>query len=304
MLNIWRLKLLAQFQTLGTMQRVSEVMHTSIATVSQQLNLLEQETNTVLFEKVGRRVQLTHEGNAFVEKIRPVLNQLDLIETSLKDSSEEVQGTVRIAAFTSALEKIVIPAVSQLSKSYPKIEVLLTEMEPDSSIPLLDAFQFDLAIVAYSEKPDLLEQSQRKVTKLGKDQLMVLVSEESPIANLHQVTIEDLKQQNWVLEPEGTYLNEYTRKLCRNAGYAPNVVNVVQSYLSMHSLIVENLGIGILPEMAIIKSMKGIRVFPLHPKAERDIYLVARKNTATTRALKIVTEVIFDTVDFLADTTG
>lgn len=304
MLNIWRLKLLAQFQTLGTMQRVSEVMHTSIATVSQQLNLLEQETNTVLFEKVGRRVQLTHEGNAFVEKIRPVLNQLDLIESSLKDSSEEVQGTVRIAAFTSALEKIVIPAVSQLSKTYPKIQVLLTEMEPDSSIPLLDAFQFDLAIVAYSEKPDLLEQSQRKVTKLGKDQLMVLVSEESPIANLDQVTIEDLKQQNWVLEPEGTYLNEYTRQLCRNAGYAPSVVNVVQSYLSMHSLIVENLGIGILPEMAIMKSMKGIRVLPLYPKAEREIYLVARKNTATTRALKIVTEAIFDTVDFLADTTG
>lgn len=304
MLNIWRLKLLAQFQTLGTMQRVSEVMHTSIATVSQQLNLLEQETDTVLFEKVGRRVQLTHEGNAFVEKIRPVLNQLDLIENSLKDSSEEVQGTVRIAAFTSALEKIVIPSVSQLSKVYPKLQVLLTEMEPDSSIPLLDAFQFDLAIVAYSEKPDLLEQSQRKVMKLGRDQLMVLVSEENPLASLHQVTIEDLKEQNWVLEPEGTYLYEYTRQLCRNAGYAPNVVNVVQSYLSMHSLIAENLGIGILPEMAIIKSMKRIRVLPLHPKAERDIYLVARKNIATTRALKLVTEVIFDNVDFLADTTG
>ena len=68
MLNIWRLKLLAQFQTLGTMQRVSEVMHTSIATVSQQLNLLEQETNIILFEKVlsAQNPQIFFESYNFV----------------------------------------------------------------------------------------------------------------------------------------------------------------------------------------------------------------------------------------------
>ena len=49
-------------------------------------------------------------------------------------TSDEIQGTVRIAAFTSALEKIVIPAVSKLSKMYPKLQIRLTEMEPDVSI--------------------------------------------------------------------------------------------------------------------------------------------------------------------------
>ncbi len=299
MLNIWRLKLLVQFQTLGTMQRVSEVMHTSIATVSQQLSLLEEETNLVLFEKVGRRVQLTHEGHALVTKVRPVINQLESIEHSLKDSSEEVQGTVRIAAFTSALDKLVIPVAAELTKLYPKLQIRLTELEPDISIPALDAYQFDLAIVAYSEKPHLLEQSHRKVIKLGNDRLMVLVSDENPLTNQSEITIEDLKEENWVLEPEGTYLCDYTKKLCHSAGFEPNVINVVQSYLPMHSMIAENLAVGILPELAIIKSMEGIRVLDLQPGATRDIYLVTRKNSTMTRAMQIVINTLTNNTDFL-----
>lgn len=35
MLNIWRLQLLVQFEVLGTMQQVADVMHVSKSTVSQ-----------------------------------------------------------------------------------------------------------------------------------------------------------------------------------------------------------------------------------------------------------------------------
>lgn len=300
MLNIWRLKLLVQFQTLGTMLRVSEIMHTSIATVSQQLSLLEEETNIKLFEKAGRRVKLTHEGQALVNKVRPVLNQLELIENSLNDTSDDIQGTVRIAAFTSALEKLVIPVVSKLSDLYPKIQIRLTEMDPDISIPALDACQFDLAIVAYAEKPHLLEEHHREVIKLGNDRLMLLVSDKNPLAKDSQVNIENLKEENWILEPEGTFLYDYVKKLCLSAGFEPNVINVVQSYLSMHSMIAENLAIGILPELAIIESVKGIRILNLQPEPTRNIYLVARKNTST-RAMRIVTKALSDYRDPLTN---
>jgi len=296
MLNLWRLKLLLQFHALGTMQQVSEVMCTSIATVSQQLSLLEKETNRKLFEKVGRRVQLTHEGQALVKKVRPVLNQLEDIESDLNDTSEEIQGTVRIAAFTSALDKRIVPVIAKLAKRYPKLQVRLTEIEPDISIPALDAYQFDLVIVAYAEKTHLLEQSHRKVVKLGQDRLMILLSDENPLAKKSHVSIEDLQEENWILEAEGSYLSDYANKLCRSAGFEPNVTHVVQSYLLMHSMIAENLGISILPELAIIKSIKGISVREIQSEATREIYLVTRENKSTTRAMNIVTEALANIV--------
>ena len=294
MLNIWRLQLLVQFEALGTMQRVSEAMYISIATVSQQLSILEKETNTILFEKNGRKVQLTHSGQALVNKVRPVLNQIELIENSLNDTSNMIQGTVRIAAFASALQAFVIPAVSKLSKIYPNLQIRLTEMEPDISISALDAYQFDLAVVFYSERPPLLEQSHQRGIKLGSDRLMVLVGDENPLAKKSQVNIEDLKEENWVLEPDGAYLCEYTKRLCHDAGFEPNVINVVQSYLAMHSMIAENLAIGILPKLAVMESIKGIHVLDLQPEAIRDIYLVTRKAKATTRSIQIVIQSLSD----------
>lgn len=294
MLSMWRLKLLVQFHTLGTMQRVSEAMHTSIATVSQQLNLLEQETEMILFEKVGRNVQLTPEGCALAEKARPILNQLDILESSLKDDiSTEIKGTIRIASFTSALKSIVIPAVSILSKRYTQLDIRLIEMEPDKSIPALDAFQLDLAVVAYSDKPHLLEQQHRKVIKLGTDCLMALVGKQHPLAkHKKKLPIALLKDEYWVSEREGTFLSEYTRTLCRQAGFEPNVTNIMQSYQSMHDMIAENLVVGVLPELAVIKSRKEIQPLMLVPKATRDVYLVTRKNALSSRAMQAITEVI------------
>lgn len=294
MLNIWRLQLLVQFEALGTMRRVSDAMYISIATVSSQLSLLEKETNTILFEKKGRRIQLTPEGQLLAEKAKPVLNQLEYIEKSFQDTSDAVQGTVRIAAFTSALQAIMIPTVSRLSKLHPELHIGLTELEPDVSLPALDSYQFDLAITYCTGQLPLLEQDHRKCILLGRDCLMALVNEEHPLANQSLVGIGELKNENWVMEREGTYLREYTMDLCHNAGYEPHVINVIQSYHVMHSMIADNLAVGVLPGLAVMDSIKGVHALRIQPEASREIYLVTRKAQAATRALQIVTEAIME----------
>jgi len=292
MLNTWRLQLLVQFEALGTMKRVSNAMYISLATVSQQLSLLEKETNTTLFEKKGRHVQLTPEGQLLAEKAKPVLNQLEYIENSLNDTSDVIQGTVRIAAFTSAMQTIVIPAVSELSKSYPDLRIRLTELEPDISLPALDAYQFDLAIAYCTKQLPLIEQNHRKCIMLGTDYLMALVNDKNPLAAQSQITLGQLQNEHWVMEREGTYLTEYTMDLCHDAGYEPSVTNVIQSYHILHSIVAENLAVGILPKLAIIDTIKGIQTLRIQPEASREIYLVTRKAQAATRALQIVTQSI------------
>ncbi|AKG33711.1 LysR family transcriptional regulator [Paenibacillus durus] len=292
MLNTWRLQLLVQFETLGTMHRVSEVMYISTATVSQQLSLLEKETNTILFEKVGRRVQLTHAGHALAKQVRPVLNELELIENSLSDTSEVIQGTVRITSFSSALHAIVIPAVSKLSKIFPQLQIRLAEMEPDVSLPALDSHQFDLAVVAYFEKPNSLKQNDRSLFELGTDRLMVLVGYDNPLIEHPHVSIAELMEENWVIEPDGTYLSEYTKNLCRNAGFQPNVMAVFQSYSAIQSVVAKNLAIGILPKLAVTEQVEGVHLLDLQPESTRHIYLVARRSQATLRSIQIATEAI------------
>ncbi len=290
MLSTWRLQLLVQFAALGTMRKVSESSCISMATVSQQLHLLEKETNLILFEKVGRHIRLTDDGLALVEKARPILNNLEVLETSIKDAAQEVRGTVRLSAFTSALLSLVVPVVSNLHDEYPEIDIRLTEREPYLSIPALESYQTDMAIISYSKKISLLEQRNTNCIYLGHDTLMVLVSDKDPLARQEKVRIEELRDRKWILEAGNTYLNSYIKELCYKADFVPCVDHEIQSYFLMHKMIAENMAIGILPNLAIIDSIPGIAKLKLVPMAPREMYLITRKEQ--TKAIKILTEAI------------
>lgn len=295
MLNPWRLQLLVQFASLGTMKQVSETMFISTAAVSQQLRQLEQDTGLILFEKVGRNIRLTAAGEELVQKVRPIINQLKIVESSLTDSEGTVRGLVRVGAFTSSLQRFVIPALEILHKRYPELNVKTIEMEPDESIPALDAFQLDLAIGYDWEEPQItLRQNLRNMVQLGTDSLVVIMNKNNPLASKKQITIKDLENQQWVLEHTSSYLAQYTRQLCHNEGYEPDVIHTVSSYLITHYVVEKGLAVSILPKLAVIPSLDGICYRELYPRVLRNIYLVSRKAQDASRADQAVSECIWE----------
>jgi Transcriptional regulator len=149
MLDVWRLKLLVQFDTLKTMHRVAEVMAVTTATVSTQLKLLETQTNSTLFEKVGRNVALTATGKQLVKQVRPILDELEEVERTLNAPRNDDRGIVRIGAFSSSLQTLVVPAVTQVKDQHAGISFVLSEMEPPESLAALSSHQIDLAIIGY-----------------------------------------------------------------------------------------------------------------------------------------------------------
>ena len=67
-LNPWRLRLLCQLETLGTVRAVAEAVHQSASSVSQQLSVLEGEVGTPLLERTGRSVRLTANGHLLASR--------------------------------------------------------------------------------------------------------------------------------------------------------------------------------------------------------------------------------------------
>ncbi|KRL36938.1 LysR family transcriptional regulator [Liquorilactobacillus uvarum] len=292
MLNIWRLQLLVQLEKLGTMRLVAEVMLVSPATVSTQLRVLENETNTVLLEKVGRNVELTIAGQKLVKQVTPILNQLESVTNEIEDSSQRIQGTVRIVAFSSALQTIVIPAASQIKKQHPQINMTLTEMEPDQSMPALDSHQFDIAVIAYFGAENLGVNNDYKLIKLGTDHLQVLVGKDSPLSDNEDISINELKNQHWILEPQNAYLAGAVHKLCNNAGFKPNVLGICQSYTTLQKAVSCNLAVGILPTLAITEPLTQIKLLNFKPTTVRHIYLVIRKPQMSVRAIQVMVQAI------------
>src|SRR4030095_5119944 len=110
MLEIRRLRLLHALATHGTVTAAAQAMHLSGPAVSQQLGALERATGMQLVERIGRRLRLTDAGRILVAHTGIVLDQLAAAEADLVALGTEVAGTVRVAAFSSAVATLVANA--------------------------------------------------------------------------------------------------------------------------------------------------------------------------------------------------
>ena len=88
--------------------RAAAQVNVTQSTLSHQIRQLEDEVGRRLFDRVGRRVHLTPDGQAFLESVTESLAALDTGLTHLRGSTEALAGAVRVVA-TAALAEAFVP---------------------------------------------------------------------------------------------------------------------------------------------------------------------------------------------------
>jgi len=151
-LDLYRLRLLRELHRRGTITAVAQALSFSPSAISQQLATLERETGVRLLEPAGRRVRLTPQAEVLVEHAEVLLADMERAETALARSVGDTAGTLRIAAFQTAVMTLVPAALLELRLHHPDLRVEITELEPDEAVPALVAGDFDLVIA--EEYPD------------------------------------------------------------------------------------------------------------------------------------------------------
>jgi len=140
-----RLELLLELSRLGSMRAVAEAMHTTTSTVSQQLAVLAREAGTALVEPEGRRVRLTPAGRRLADHAVTVLAALEAARLDL-DPTAAPAGTVRVAAFATAVRRSLLPVLRGLAAEHPDVHLQILEHEPAECLDLLAADDIDLAL--------------------------------------------------------------------------------------------------------------------------------------------------------------
>lgn len=80
----------------GNFTRAAEVLHVSQPTLSQQIKQLEETLQVELFDRSGRRVQLTDAGQAWMRYARLALQDLDAGKRAIQDVATLERGNLRL----------------------------------------------------------------------------------------------------------------------------------------------------------------------------------------------------------------
>ncbi|HYR43196.1 MAG TPA: LysR family transcriptional regulator [Terriglobia bacterium] len=98
-------------------------------TVSLQVQSLERDLRTTLFERRGPKIELTFEGALLYELARPLVEGLTALDQNFEDRRNNVeQGRLAIAAGESTIHYVLPRAVQRFSSEHPRISLALNNV--------------------------------------------------------------------------------------------------------------------------------------------------------------------------------
>ncbi len=286
MLNPWRLRLLCQLETLGTVRAVAQSVHQSPSSVSAQLAVLEGEVGQKLLTRTGRSVQLTPNGHLLAARARDILDAIASAESELRTLNGDPTGVVRIASFASAIHSLVVPTAAALRKTHPSIDIYVDELEAHESTSALLRGDADL-IITTTDFMDAPLRDDLDVVPLLTDSIVLVAAQGHRVQKQERVDLATMADEAWTFEHQGWYMANLGTHLCRTAGFEPRVVNRFNSYLITLQHVEVGGSITLLPELAVDTRFDVI-TRGLDPPVSRRVVAALRPKATSRAAVRAV----------------
>ena len=219
---------------------------------------------------------------------------LGAVEAAQLDLGPQAQpnGTVRVPGFTTAFRAYLLPAITALAATHPRIRVLLREHEPAEALQLLATDQADLALVydynlAPAAADPALHSTPLWIARWG---LGVAGSESAPGTTTLQVFAR-YRAHDWIGNSRNTADEDVIRTLAAMAGFTPRITHQADSLGLVQDMITAGLGVGLLPLGQATRP--GVRILPLTaPDVELRAYAVTRHGRLNWPPLALVTSLL------------
>lgn len=182
----------------GSISEAAEKIFLSQPTVSLQIQALERELETVLFERRGPKIRLTPEGEILFKLSQPLVEGMDkLHETFSAQQGLLESGELNIAAGESTILYIIPGPLRKFMAQHPKIKVKLHNVTGGrDGLSRLRADEADFAIGSMIDVPEDIVY--KPVVTYSP---ALIVPQHHPLAKKEKVTLEDISPYGLILPP-------------------------------------------------------------------------------------------------------
>jgi DNA-binding transcriptional LysR family regulator len=265
--------------------RAAEDLHVAQPAISQQIHVLEKELGAPLFDRIGKRVQLTDAGQALLPHARQILAAVETARNEVREHGQLLKGTVKLGAPPTVSAHILPARITAFEQKYPGLDVTLRESGTGSLLKSVEQGDIELAIVSAELLPATVESA-----AFLEEDYVVAVGNDHRLYRRETVTIAELADESFILFPDGYKLREVTLAACRAAGFQPHIALDGGSMQSALQFVAAGLGVAIVPELALTHA-SGIRALRIGDQAlRRSLGLVWRKGQYLSPAARALRE--------------
>jgi LysR family hydrogen peroxide-inducible transcriptional activator len=247
-------------------------------TLSMQIQKIEDELSIQIFDRTKKPIQLTDIGQKIVNQAKNIVNEADRIQDIVEQQKGFVGGEFRLGIIPTIMPTLLPMFLSNFINKYPKVKLIIEELNTDEIITKLNNGHLDAAIAA----TPLLEEKIKEIV-LYFEPFVAYIPESHQHYQKQEIEVADLNLDEILLLQDGHCFRDGILNLCKNN--IRNEINHFQiesgSFETLIKLADEGLGTTLLPYLHTLdlkeSDKKKLRHFK-EPKPAREVSLIFPKS--------------------------
>ena len=280
-----KLKIFHAVAEAGNFTKATYILNLSQSAISRQIQSLEQELKTQLFERHARGLSLTENGEYLFKTAREVISKLSDVESTLIDKKDKPSGKLTVTTFVSFGTTWLTPRIQEFMKLNPEIEM---ELIFDDKELDLSTRQADIGI--WARRPKQLNYIQKKLIDIN---YHIYGSPKYLEKYGYPKTVNDLNKHKFISfgkgAPSPVFNPDWALKLGMKDNKKRKSCMKVNSVYGLLLAVQSGVGLAALPDYLTVKQPNIVKILPNveGPITEAHfVYPQSMKNVARVQAFR------------------
>ena len=265
-----KLKIFYAVAEAGNFTKATYALNLSQSAISRQIQSLEQELKTQLFERHARGLSLTENGEYLFKTAREVISKLKDVESTLIDKKDKPSGKLTVTTFVSFGTTWLTPRIQEFMKLNPEMEI---ELVFDDKELDLSTRQADIGI--WARRPKKLNYIQKKLIDIH---YHIYGSTKYLEQYGHPKTVSELNKHKFISygrgAPSPVFNPDWALKLCIKDNKKRKPVMKVNSVYGLLLAVRSGVGLAALPDYITVSVPNIVKVLPQIEGPKTEAYFV------------------------------
>jgi LysR family transcriptional regulator, hydrogen peroxide-inducible genes activator len=246
-------------------------------TLSMQIQKIEEELSIQIFNRATKPIQLTEIGRKIVEQAKNIVNEADRIQDIVEQQKGFIGGEFRLGIIPTIMPTLLPMFLNNFIKKYPKVKLIIEELNTDEIIKKLNNGHLDAAIAA----TPLSEENIKEIV-LYFEPFVAYIPENHAQFSKSEITIDDINLDEILLLQDGHCFRDNVLNLCKNKSKTQTSNFQIESgsFETLIKLANEGLGTTLLPYLHTLDLKEADQLKLKHfasPKPAREVSLIYPK---------------------------
>ena len=256
-MQIPQLEAFAETARLGNVSRAADSLSVTQPALSARLHGLETDLGVELFVRGARGMALTDAGRALLPYAQRTLAQLLEGRKAVEELRQGKVGELVVAA-APAVSTYYLPAVLKaFQTSHPRVRMGVRTGHTEEVLEMVLRREADVGVGRPIRHPNAT------LIALFDDELLLVAARHHPFARRGKVRLGELADDRLILFDRASSYYELTSSLVRQAGVVPESVIEVDNVEAAKKMVIEGLGVALLPRMALASELRARSLLPV-----------------------------------------